>query len=71
MSIGHKGMLHAAKAMALTAARLHADPAILTRAREEFRATTGGRTYRAPLGETFPVVTISPESIIMTAAETK
>ncbi len=71
MSIGHKGMLHAAKAMALTAARIHADPATLTKAREEFRAATGGRPYRAPLGETFPTVTISPESLIMPTGGTR
>ena len=59
MSIGHKGMLHAAKAMAITAARLHADPALLARAREEYQRTTGGQKCRAPLGETFSNVTIS------------
>jgi aminobenzoyl-glutamate utilization protein B len=56
MSIGHKGMLHAAKAMAITGARLHANPEILAKAREEHRKTTGGKPYRAPLGDTFPKV---------------
>ncbi|MFN8517135.1 MAG: amidohydrolase [Thermomicrobiales bacterium] len=59
MSIGHKGMLHAAKAMAMTAARLHADPTLVEKARTEFQQATGGRPYRAPLGDTFPTVTIS------------
>ena len=59
MSIGHKGMLHAAKAMAITAARLHNDPALLSKAREEYQQLTDGKRYRAPLGETFPKVEIS------------
>ena len=49
MSIGHKGMLHAAKAMAITAAALHTDPTWLTRAQADYREATGGRPYRAPL----------------------
>jgi aminobenzoyl-glutamate utilization protein B len=49
MSIGHKGMLHAAKAMAITAAALHTDPTLLTRAQADYREATGGRPYRAPL----------------------
>jgi len=51
MSIGHKGMLHAAKAMAITAAALHTDPTLLTRAQEDYREATGGRPYRAPLDD--------------------
>ncbi|HET8628978.1 MAG TPA: amidohydrolase [Thermomicrobiales bacterium] len=49
MSIGHKGMLYAAKALALTAAELYSDPAHLERARAEFQAATGGQPYRCPL----------------------
>jgi len=59
MSIGHKGMLHAAKAMAITAARLHGDPALLAKAKAEHQQLTGGKQYRAPLGETFPKVEIA------------
>ena len=51
MSIGHKGMLYAAKAMALAAADLCDDPAHLARARAEFQAATGGQPYRSPLPE--------------------
>jgi aminobenzoyl-glutamate utilization protein B len=61
MSIGHKGMLHAAKAMAITGARLHANPDILAKAREEHHQTTEGKPYRAPLGDTFPKVEITIE----------
>jgi aminobenzoyl-glutamate utilization protein B len=49
MSIGHKGMLHAAKAMALTAVMLHDDPATIARAKEEHREALGGQSYQAPL----------------------
>ncbi|HEX5505592.1 MAG TPA: hypothetical protein VFW96_23445, partial [Thermomicrobiales bacterium] len=49
MSIGHKGMLYAAKALALTAAGLYTDPTHLERARTEFQAATDGQPYRCPL----------------------
>ncbi|HEU5328875.1 MAG TPA: amidohydrolase [Thermomicrobiales bacterium] len=49
MSIGHKGMLYAAQALAVTAAELVSDPAHLTRARAEFQERTGGQPYRSPL----------------------
>jgi len=51
MSIGHKGMLHAAKALARTGAALVADPAVLERARAEHAEATDGRAYRSPLPE--------------------
>jgi aminobenzoyl-glutamate utilization protein B len=49
MSIGHKGMLHAAKAMAITAADFIVDPALLERAKAEFVASTKGRPYQCPI----------------------
>jgi aminobenzoyl-glutamate utilization protein B len=49
MSIGHKGMLYAAQALAVTAAELVSDPAHLARARAEFQERTGGQSYRTPL----------------------
>lgn len=51
MSIGHKGMLHAAKAMAIAAAEIVDDPDLLARARDEFQRATDGYTYRAPIPE--------------------
>ena len=51
MSIGHKGMLHAAKTMALTAYELFEDPSKLERARAEFVAATDGKAYQTPLPE--------------------
>jgi aminobenzoyl-glutamate utilization protein B len=49
MSIGHKGMLHAAKIMALTAADLYADPEHLRQARQEFEEATRDNPYVTPL----------------------
>jgi aminobenzoyl-glutamate utilization protein B len=49
MSIGHKGMLHAAKVMAITAADFILDPALLKQARDEFAASTAGRPYACPI----------------------
>ena len=46
MSIGTKGMLVAAKAMALTVSDLLADPSLIAKARDEFLARRGaGFTY--------------------------
>ncbi len=49
MSIGHKGMLHAAKVMALTGAEFILDPALLQRAKDEFAESTKGRPYQCPI----------------------
>lgn len=49
MSIGHKGMLHAAKAMAIAAAALVEQPDLIRQAREEFVASTAGGAYQCPL----------------------
>ena len=54
MSIGHKGMMHAAKVMAVTAAELVDNPDVLDRARKEHQEATGGRPYRAPIPEGMP-----------------
>ncbi|MCL4561437.1 MAG: amidohydrolase [Chloroflexi bacterium] len=51
MSIGHKGMLHAAKVMALSAMDLYSDAALLQKARAEFAKATEGQPYRTPLPE--------------------
>ena len=49
MSIGHKGMLHAAKIMAVSAAELLNNPALIEQAQVEHREVTGGKAYNAPL----------------------
>ncbi|HEV2527649.1 MAG TPA: amidohydrolase [Thermomicrobiales bacterium] len=48
-SIGMKGMVHAAKAMALTATDLYLDPELLGKARAEFEESTAGRPYQCPI----------------------
>jgi len=45
MSIGHKGMMHAAKTMAITAAEIYSNPEHLVKIREEFNQKTGGKEY--------------------------
>ena len=48
-SIGHKGMMHAAKIMALVGIDLYSDPVHLERARREFAERTSGIPYRSLL----------------------
>jgi aminobenzoyl-glutamate utilization protein B len=45
----HKGMLHAAKAMAATALDAARDPELLARAKAELLRRTGGRPYACPI----------------------
>ena len=49
MSIGHKGTLHAAKIMALTAVELYSDPDHLVKVRQEFERKTRGKPYVSPI----------------------
>jgi aminobenzoyl-glutamate utilization protein B len=51
MSIGHKGMIHAAKIMAITGAELFDNPDLLAAAKAEHEATLGGRRYVTPIPE--------------------
>ena len=45
MSIGHKGLMHGAKALALTAANLYMDKENLKKVRVEFEQQMAGKTY--------------------------
>lgn len=55
MSIGVKGMNNASKALALTAARLYLDPALVAAARKEFDTARGtGFVYRPMVGDRAP-----------------
>ncbi|MGB3304876.1 MAG: amidohydrolase [Thermomicrobiales bacterium] len=49
VTIGQKGMIHAAKAMALTAADFITDPGLLQQAKDEFAESTKGRPYQCPI----------------------
>ncbi len=51
MSIGHKGMMLAAKAMAMTGAALFLDSALIEDAQKEFMERTKDRPYKTPLAE--------------------
>jgi aminobenzoyl-glutamate utilization protein B len=54
--IGTKGMMVAAKTMALTAIDLFADPAIISKAKEEFIRSVGNYQYKALLGDRKPAL---------------
>jgi aminobenzoyl-glutamate utilization protein B len=56
MSIGHKGMMVAAKTMALTAAAIINDPQILAKARQEFDGKREGFVYRTRLQDRKPAL---------------
>ena len=49
MSIGHKGMLQAAKIMAITAAELVENPEALEKAKVEFKDALGDQVYSTPI----------------------
>jgi aminobenzoyl-glutamate utilization protein B len=51
-SIGHKGMMHAAKITAVTAVDLYTDPVHLSRIREEYERKIGTSGYRCPIPDT-------------------
>ena len=53
-SIGHKGMMYAAKVMALAAAELILSPEILARAQDEFRAVLEQSPYKCPIPADVP-----------------
>jgi len=49
MSIGHKGMMHAAKIMAVTAIDLYTEPEHLVKIHTEFESKTSGKPYIPPI----------------------
>jgi aminobenzoyl-glutamate utilization protein B len=56
MSIGHKGMVYAAKALALTMVDLYTDPKIIPAVQKEFRDRKGGYVYKAILPDAPPPI---------------
>jgi len=62
MSIGHKGMLHAAKTMALTAVWLYTDPGHLVKIRAEFERKTSGKLYVSPIPGHVQVPSFEPKT---------
>ena len=49
MSIGHKGMIHAAKVLTIVCAELFEQPDLLSAAKAEFAEATAGRPYVCPI----------------------
>ena len=49
MTIGHKGMVHAAKVLAIVATDLWEKPELLAAAKAEFTESTGGKPYVCPI----------------------
>ena len=47
MSIGHKGMVYAAKAMAMTMADLYKNPELVKKVKEEYKKRKGDQVYEA------------------------
>ncbi len=56
MSIGHKGLVHAAKALAMTMVDLYSDPQLVEDIRSEFDRRMENKTYEAILPEGPPPV---------------
>jgi aminobenzoyl-glutamate utilization protein B len=56
MSIGHKGMVYAAKALALTMADLYTDPKIIPAMQKEFVERKGNYVYKAILPDAPPPI---------------
>jgi aminobenzoyl-glutamate utilization protein B len=56
MSIGHKGMVYAAKALALTMADLYTDPKLIPAVQKEFRERKGDYVYKAILPDAPPPI---------------
>jgi aminobenzoyl-glutamate utilization protein B len=56
MSIGHKGMLLASKALAATMVDLYEQPRTLAAVQAEFKAKKGATTYKAYVPEGPPPV---------------
>lgn len=53
-SIGEKGMIYAAKIMALYGAKILNDPSIVAKAKEEWDIAMGGKTYNCPIPMEIP-----------------
>lgn len=56
MSIGHKGLLHAAKAMAMTMTDLFEDPKLVQAVKEEYRERKGDVVYKPIIPEGPPPI---------------
>lgn len=55
MSIGHKGMIYASKAMAMTMVDLFENPKLVEKVKEEFKTRKGGEKYEAMIDGPPPI----------------
>ena len=55
MSIGHKGLVYASKAMAMTMVDLFEDPKMVTKVKEEFKRRKGEEKYQAMIDGPPPI----------------
>jgi aminobenzoyl-glutamate utilization protein B len=55
MSIGHKGMIYAAKALSMTAVDLFEDPKLVTKVKEEYKTRKGDEVYKAMIDGPAPI----------------
>ena len=60
MSIGHKGMTHAAKALGMTMVDLYKNEALIKEIRIEFNERKGDQTWKAMIPDGPPPVPDSP-----------
>ena len=56
MSIGHKGMIHAAKAMAMTMFDLYENPKVVQKIKDEYKERKGDEVYKAMIPEGPPPI---------------
>ncbi len=62
MSIGHKGMMHGAKALAITALDLYSDPTHIQAAQDEFNRKIGKNKYVCPIPDDIKPPRLEPKS---------
>ncbi len=55
MSIGHKGMIHASKAMGMTMFDLFKDPKLVEKVKEEYKTRKGDEKYKAMIDGPPPI----------------
>ncbi len=56
MSIGHKGMIHASKALGMTMIDLYKNPELVEKVKEEFKERKGDHTYKPMIPEGGPPI---------------
>ncbi len=55
MSIGHKGMIYSAKAMAMTMSDLYKSPKLINEIKKEYKESKGDEEYEAMIDGPAPI----------------